>query len=41
MYKYLKNKLLNFFENYGSKLNNWAWHKRWNKKNRNDKKDSV
>jgi len=25
---------LNCCEIYGSKLSNWAWHLRWNKKNR-------
>jgi hypothetical protein len=32
MYKYLKDKFLNCCEIYGSKLSNWAWHLRWNKK---------
>ena len=34
MYKYLKNKFLYACEHYGSSISNWAWHKRWNKKNR-------
>ena len=38
MYKYLKDKLLNFCETCGSSISNWAWHKRWNK--RNKKKDN-
>jgi len=38
---WLKNKFLNFCEVYGSKVSNWAWHKRWNKRNRNDKKDNA
>ena len=37
MYKYLKDRFLNFCEIYGSKLSNWAWHLRWNRKNRNGK----
>ena len=31
MAAWLKNKFLNFCEVYGSKISNWAWHKRWNK----------
>tara|TARA_Y100000034_G_scaffold7670_1_gene8468 strand:+ start:123 stop:311 length:189 start_codon:yes stop_codon:yes gene_type:complete len=34
MFKYLKDRFLNFCEIYGSKLSNWAWHLRWNKRNR-------
>ena len=30
----MKNFILNFLEVYGSKISNWAWHKRWNKGNR-------
>ena len=30
----VKDWLLNIFEVYGSKISNWAWHKRWNKRNR-------
>ena len=26
--------ILNILETYGGKISNWAWHKRWNKKNR-------
>jgi len=36
MFKYLKDRFLNLCETYGGKLNNWAWHKRWNRKNKND-----
>jgi hypothetical protein len=31
----MKNFILNILEIYGSKISNWAWHKRWNKRNRN------
>jgi len=31
MYKYLKDKFLNFCETYGSSISNWAWHLRWGK----------
>ena len=41
MFKYLKNRFLNCCEIYGSKLNNWAWHLRWNRKNRHDKKNNT
>ena len=41
MYKYLKDRFLNFCENYGSKLNNWAWHKRWNKRNKRNEKTNA
>ena len=30
----MKNFILNLLEVYGSKISNWAWHKRWNKRNR-------
>ena len=30
----MKDFILNFLEVYGSKISNWAWHKRWNKGNR-------
>ena len=30
----MKDFILNFLEVYGSKISNWAWHKRWNKRNR-------
>ena len=30
----VKDWFLNICETYGSKVSNWAWHKRWNKKNR-------
>ena len=30
----VKDWFLNICEVYGSKISNWAWHKRWNKKNR-------
>jgi hypothetical protein len=30
----MRNFILNFLEVYGSKISNWAWHKRWNKRNR-------
>jgi len=26
--------ILNILEIYGSKISNWAWHKRWNKGNK-------
>ena len=32
----IKDFLLNILETYGSKINNWAWHKRWNKGNRKE-----
>ena len=42
MFKYLKDGFLNFCEIYGSKLSNWAWHLRWNKRNRkNDKNNNF
>jgi len=31
----VKDWFLNICEVYGSKVSNWAWHKRWNKRNRN------
>jgi len=34
MYKYLKDKFLGFCETYGGKVSNWAWHLRWNRKNK-------
>ena len=30
----VKDWFLNICEVYGSKVSNWAWHKRWNKRNR-------
>ena len=30
----VKDWFLNICEVYGSKISNWAWHKRWNKRNR-------
>ena len=30
----VKDWLLNICEVYGSKVSNWAWQKRWNKRNR-------
>ena len=30
----MKDFILNFLEFYGSKISNFAWHKRWNKSNR-------
>ena len=42
MYKYLKDRFLNCCEIYGNKLSNWAWHLRWNKRNRkNDKNNNF
>ena len=37
MYKYLKDKFLGFCETYGGKVSTWAWHLRWNKRNRKPK----
>ena len=41
MCKYLKDKFLNFCETYGGKVSTWAWHLRWNRKNRHDKKNNT
>jgi hypothetical protein len=30
----MRNFILNFLEVYGSKISQWAWHKRWNKKHK-------
>ena len=30
----MRNFILNFLEVYFGKVSNWAWHKRWNKRNR-------
>ena len=30
----VKDWFLNICEVYGSRISNWAWHKRWNKRNR-------
>ena len=30
----MKDFILNFLEVYGSKISNFAWHKRWNKSNK-------
>ena len=30
----VKDWFLNICETYGSRISNWAWHKRWNKRNR-------
>jgi len=30
----IKDWFLNLCEVYGSRVSNWAWHKRWNKRNR-------
>ena len=30
----MKNFILNIIEKYSSKLNVWAWNKRWNKRDR-------
>ena len=30
----MKDFILNLLEVYGSKISNWAWHKRWNKGNK-------
>jgi len=30
----IKDWFLDLCETYGSRLSNWAWHKRWNKRNR-------
>ena len=30
----VKDRFYAFCEVYGSKVSNWAWHKRWNKRNR-------
>ena len=32
--KKVRDFILNIFEVYGSKISNWAWHLRWNKRNR-------
>jgi hypothetical protein len=35
MIKKIKDYFYSLCEHYGSKVSNWAWHKRWNKVNRN------
>ena len=37
----IKEKILEWIENISSKLNVWAWHKRWNKRGRRDEKDNT
>jgi|TARA_R100000789_G_scaffold55791_1_gene54302 hypothetical protein len=32
--KFIINKFLGFVEKYSSKLNQWAWQKRWSKRGR-------
>jgi len=33
MFKMFSLAILNFLEVYGSKISQWAWRKRWNRKN--------
>jgi len=35
MIKKIKDYFYYLCEHYGGKVSNWAWHKRWNKGNRN------
>ena len=39
MFKMFSLAILNFLEVYGSKVSQWAWHKRWNRGNQRKRYD--